>query len=113
MNYYNNYRNWNNWIISSERSRNVHNIGTPWYITGDTMGSYFYFSDLKFISKYQLTNGFLSRYAGLFPNLMCILEMDNKQQLLSLSRGVSLSTMGLLYISDWLNRNNFCCFRDR
>jgi hypothetical protein len=80
-------------------------IGDPWFITGDTMGSYLYFSDSRFIWKYQISNGFLSRYAGAIP-WAAGYSGDGQQATTSLiysPRGVWLSTMGLLYFSDGNN----------
>jgi hypothetical protein len=77
-------------------------IADPWFITGDTMGSFLYFSDILFVWRYQLSNGFLSRYAGatLFSP-----GYDGDGQQATTAQfynpfGISLSTMGLLYVSD-------------
>jgi hypothetical protein len=76
-------------------------------VTGDTMGSFLYFSDVWCVWKYQISNGFLSRYAGAIP-LSDGYSGDGQQATTAVfyvpSR-LSLSTMGLLYISDrWNNR---------
>jgi hypothetical protein len=77
-------------------------IGYPRYIAADTMGSYLYFSDNYYVWKYQISNGILSRYAGVAP-LSQGSSGDGQQA--SAARfyanvGISLSTLGLLYISD-------------
>jgi hypothetical protein len=80
-------------------------IGYPYSVTGDTMGTFLYFSDLYFVWKYQLSNGFLSRYAGASP-FAGGYSGDGQQAtnaVLYNPFGVSLSTMGLLYICDFNN----------
>jgi sugar lactone lactonase YvrE len=77
-------------------------LGAPSFITGDTAGSFMYFTDNKFIWKYQLSNGNLSRYAG---NIAYISGFAGDGQQAITARfnnphGVFLSTMGLLYIAD-------------
>jgi hypothetical protein len=78
------------------------NIGYPWFITGDTLGSFLYFNDNYFIWKCQISNGFLTRYAGAVPALYSY-GGDGEQATAALFysiRGLSLSTMGLLYVGD-------------
>jgi hypothetical protein len=80
-------------------------VGLPFFITGDTMGSFLYFSDFYFVWKYQLSNGFLSRYAGDVPSSYGF-NGDGQQATTALFNkpyGLSLSTMGLLYIADYEN----------
>jgi sugar lactone lactonase YvrE len=81
------------------------NIGYPHSLTVDTTGSFLYFSDRRFIWKYQLSNGFLTRYAGATP-VQFMYGGDGQQATTAQFNnplGISLSTMGLLYISDYGN----------
>jgi hypothetical protein len=69
------------------------------------MGTFIYFCDGYFIWKYQLSNGFLSRYAGASP-FSYGYSGDGEQATtaqLHTPTGISLSTLGLLYICDYGN----------
>jgi hypothetical protein len=80
-------------------------IGYPFSVTGDTMGTFLYFSDQYFVWKYQLSNGFLSRYAGAAPYVGTYSGDGQQAATAQLNNpfGVSLSSMGLLYICDFSN----------
>jgi hypothetical protein len=80
-------------------------INYPYSVMGDTMGTVIYFSDTFFVWKYQLSNGFVSRYAGAAPYTGGY-SGDGHQAttaLLNTPMGVSLSTSGLLYIGEYNN----------
>jgi hypothetical protein len=80
-------------------------IWNPWYITGDTMGSFLYFSDYLFIWKYRLSDGLLSRYAGTIP-FSAGFSADGQQATSAVFNqlcGISLGLAGVLYISDAFN----------
>jgi hypothetical protein len=77
-------------------------IADPYFITGDTGGSFLYFSDQKFIWKYEISNGLLTRYAGAIPRSLGY-GGDNQQATTAVfwtPRGVSVATSGLLFIAD-------------
>jgi hypothetical protein len=81
------------------------NIAYPQHTAGDTMGSYLFFSDYYYVWKYQISNGILSRYAGVAP-LSEGFSGDGQQATAAqffVPVGISLSTLGLLYIADYLN----------
>jgi hypothetical protein len=77
-------------------------VGYLFFVTGDTTGTFLYFSDDRYVWKYQISNGLLSRYAGAVPFSQTF--NGDGQQATSTNFynpiGVSLSTLGLLYISD-------------
>jgi hypothetical protein len=80
----------------------VISINEPYFITGDTSSSFLYFSDRYFVWKYQLSNGFLSRYGGSLPAVTGFSgdALQATTGRINSPRGLSLSAMGLLYFSD-------------
>jgi hypothetical protein len=77
-------------------------VSSPWFVAGDTLGSFIYFSDQKYVWKYQLSNGFLSRYGGA-PSGSYVDNVPATSTTFNEPRGLWMTTTGFLYIIDRSN----------